>query len=127
MDHLVYKFEIYGVFLGISSKRPEDFSSHLECRLGQWYYEGEGKHCLSTMHGYREMEKPHQQVHDKGAEAVALFYAGDYLRALDAIGEMEKASALVLSALEDIAENGTESIGSPGYQSCRETLQATVH
>jgi Methyl-accepting chemotaxis protein (MCP) signalling domain/Chemoreceptor zinc-binding domain len=127
MDHLVYKFEIYGVFLGISSKKPEDFSSPHECRLGKWYYEGEGKHCLSTLNGYREMEAPHQQVHAKGVEAVTYFYAGEFRKGLDAIGEMEKASFLVLKALEDIAESGKQSVGSSEYRSCREAMQATVH
>ena len=51
-DHLVYKFEIYKVFLGVSEKKVEDFASHTACRLGKWYYEGDGRHCFSQLPGY---------------------------------------------------------------------------
>ena len=31
VDHLVYKFEVYKVFMGISDKKGKDFSSHTAC------------------------------------------------------------------------------------------------
>jgi hypothetical protein len=127
MDHLVYKFEIYRVFLGISTKKPEEFASHQACRLGKWYYEGEGKQCLSMLPGYREMEEPHQRFHRYGVEAVRHFYDGEYQQGLDAIAQMEKASFQVLDALETIAVSGKDVIGSPEYRGCRESLSATKH
>jgi hypothetical protein len=127
MDHLVYKFEIYRVFLGISTKKPEEFASHQACRLGKWYYEGEGKQCLSMLAGYKEMEEPHQRFHRYGVEAVKFFYDGEYQQGLDAIAQMEKASFQVLDALEAIAVNGKEVIGSPEYRGCREAMSATKH
>lgn len=39
-DHLVYKQEIYRVFLGLSDKKSDDFASHTACHLGKWYYRG---------------------------------------------------------------------------------------
>nr|WP_223293848.1 CZB domain-containing protein [Sideroxydans lithotrophicus] len=127
MDHLVYKFEIYKVFLGTSSKKPEEFSSHQSCRLGKWYYEGEGKHCFSKLHGYQEMAEPHQRFHRYGVEAVTHYHEGQYQRGLEAIAEMEKASFMVLESLEMIAESGKENINSENYQECRESMQATRH
>jgi hypothetical protein len=127
MDHLVYKFEIYRVFLGISTKKPEEFASHQACRLGKWYYEGEGKQCLSMLAGYKEMEEPHQRFHRHGVEAVKFFYDGEYQQGLDAIAQMEKASFQVLDALETIAVSGKEVIGSPEYRGCRESMSATKH
>jgi hypothetical protein len=123
VDHLVYKFEIYKVFLGISGKTPEEFASHHGCRLGKWYYEGEGKLCFSHLRGYREMETPHQQFHERGVAAVTAFYNGDYRKGLAAISDMEKFSFHVLEALEVIAESGSETVSAADYKGCRERPQ----
>ena len=127
VDHLVYKFEIYKVFLGTSIKKPEEFASHEHCRLGKWYYEGEGKHCFSRLHGYQEMAEPHQRFHRHGVAAVTHFHEGHYQLGLEAVAEMEKASFEVLKTLEAIAESGKENINSEEYQECRESMGATKH
>ena len=123
VDHLVFKFEIYKVFLGTSTKKPEEFASHQACRLGKWYYEGEGMHCFSKLNGFREMEEPHQRFHRNGVEAVTHYHEGNYQLGLDAIAEMEKASFKVLESLETIAESGKKNINSEDYQECREAAK----
>ncbi|MFH2134893.1 MAG: methyl-accepting chemotaxis protein [Pseudomonadota bacterium] len=127
VDHLVYKFEVYKVFLGVSSKKPEDFADHHSCRLGKWYYEGEGGHCFSSFVGYKEMEEPHKRVHHFGVNALKQYYGGEYKAGLHSIAEMEKASMEVLTALETIASSGKEHISTPEYQSCAESVCATRH
>ena len=107
MDHLVFKFEVYKVFIGASEKKAGDFSSHQMCRLGKWYYEGEGKQCFSRLDGYAAMERPHIAVHQHGREAVEKLYAGDFAGGAESIGLMEKASMEVLECLERMAQAGT--------------------
>ncbi|MBY0579796.1 MAG: CZB domain-containing protein [Burkholderiales bacterium] len=106
VDHLIYKFEIYKVFLKLSEKRQEDFSDHTMCRLGKWYYEGEGRSCFSMLPGYREMESPHMSVHKAGQEALSRFYAGDYEGGIASVSKMEEASMSVLDNLEKMAASG---------------------
>ena len=43
MDHVVWKLEVYQVMLCMSNKSFKDFADHTMCRLGQWYYQGEGQ------------------------------------------------------------------------------------
>ena len=106
IDHLIYKFEIYKVFMGISGKTAEDFASHANCRMGKWYYEGEGKECFSKLDGYAEMERPHKEVHHHGKAAVEALQAGDPLGGMDHVARMEAASMSVISALERLAVSG---------------------
>ncbi len=106
VDHLVYKFEIYKVFMGLSDKTEADFADHTTCRLGKWYYEGDGKEWCDHLPGYREIESPHQAVHRHGREAVRLFRAGECAQGLKAISDMEQASFAVLQELEKLAESG---------------------
>ncbi len=124
VDHLVYKFEIYKVFLGVSSKKTEDFSSHHACRLGKWYYEGEGKHCFSKLEGYREMELPHQQFHLQGVAAVTHYHEGRYQKGIDAIADMEKASVKVLAALDMLAQSGSQSVTTSGHRGCSKSAKS---
>ncbi|WP_131112288.1 methyl-accepting chemotaxis protein [Sulfuricystis thermophila] len=105
-DHLVFKMEIYLVFLGISDKNPEDFASHTTCRLGKWYYEGDGKACFSQLSGYGAVEAPHVLVHQHGQTAVQAYRDGDYAKGLAELGAMEAASREVLQHLETMAIAG---------------------
>ncbi len=127
VDHLVYKFEIYKVFLGISNKKPEEFADHHSCRLGKWYYDGEGGHCFSGFHGFKEMEAPHKRVHECGVEALQQYHAGNYQAGLLAIAQMEEASLAVLAALESVAQSGRENVESAEFRSCAGETPATRH
>jgi len=106
IDHILYKFEIYKVFMGVSDRSADSFSSHTDCRLGKWYFEGEGKDCFSRLDGYTAVASPHQTFHQHGKEAVAAFRAGESSRGIELVGKMEAESMEVLSALERIAVAG---------------------
>ena len=64
LDHVVYKNNLYTFILGSSN----DFgiSSHKGCRLGKWYYEGDGYQHFRDTQGYRDLEKYHANVHNYG-------------------------------------------------------------
>ena len=85
LDHLFYKFEIYQVLMMVSNKTEADFSNHLSCRLGKWFYEGDGKHCFSLLPGYNEFEL-----------------------AIAALKRMEESSLIVMSSLEKMAKSGED-------------------
>jgi hypothetical protein len=105
-DHLVFKQQIYRVFMGTSEKAADDFSSHTACRLGKWYYEGDGRECFSKLPGYGAVEAPHKRVHDHGRAAVAAFHAGNVEAGVSNLGQMEDASMEVLAGLDQIAASG---------------------
>jgi methyl-accepting chemotaxis protein len=106
IDHLVYKFEVYKVFMCQSEKKVEDFADHTRCRLGKWYYEGNGKTRYSNLSGYREMEAPHQRFHTAGLTALRAHFEGAFDKSFAAIAEMEAASIDVLANLDRIAHSG---------------------
>ncbi len=105
-DHLIYKMEVYKVLMGTSEKSASDFASHNACRLGKWYYEGEGKACFSHLPAYAEIEQPHKQVHINGKSAIENFHAHDLNTAVNCLQAMEQASIQVLRGLEILAQQG---------------------
>jgi hypothetical protein len=106
IDHLVFKFEIYRVLFDLSDKKLESFANHTMCRLGKWYYGGEGQECYSKLSGYREIETPHIAVHYQGIEALKQFNAKDFVGTISAVEKMEIASMNVLASLEKMAASG---------------------
>lgn len=106
VDHLIYKFRLYQVLFGISHESESQFASHQECRLGKWYYEGEGKACFSRLSGYSEIETPHIKVHESAFEALRANARGDAGATVTAVASMEAASLLVLAGLEKMSLSG---------------------
>lgn len=108
VDHLIYKFEVYRVMLGLSEKTVKDFASHTNCRLGKWYYEGDGRECFSRLPGYREIEEPHKRVHDSALSALLACANKEGEKMLRDIDTMEAASIEVLVNLELMAATGDQ-------------------
>ncbi len=99
IDELILKLEIYKVFLGLSDLRPEQIPDETVCRLGLWYYDGEGKSLFSRLPGYAALETPHRAVHEHARRALTLHYAGNVDGALTALATMEQANLSVMSGL----------------------------
>ncbi|WP_299006123.1 methyl-accepting chemotaxis protein [uncultured Shewanella sp.] len=99
MDHIVWKLEVYKVMLGMSNKTMSDFADHTMCRLGKWYYQGEGAEKYSSLPYFRALEKPHVALHQNGISALDALEQGDEAKAVQYLDLMEKASAEILSHL----------------------------
>lgn len=105
VDHLVFKFKIYMSLFGIDTLGANKVVSHTACRLGNWYYDGEGKECFSQLPGYRELEPPHIEVHNSGMRALQCNEMGDMFGMLHAVESMELASQKVVDNLNRMAES----------------------
>jgi predicted nucleic acid-binding Zn-ribbon protein len=106
MDHLAFKMDVYKAFMGLSETKAKDLSTHHSCRLGKWYYEGAGVKCYSKLDGYKQVETPHQRIHESAHKALTLLEQGDRIGAAKALKVMEVTSIEVLEYLESIAIAG---------------------
>jgi hypothetical protein len=71
VDHMIYKQRTYMV---LNSGGDSQYVNAVtvdwhNCRLGKWYYEGDGKTRFGNVASFSAMEKPHSDVH-KCAHAV---------------------------------------------------------
>ena len=108
VDHLVFKFRIYMGLFGLIGLAPADVAAHTACRLGKWYYEGEGRACFSRLGGYRELEAPHIEVHQAGIAALTARDQGDVVQMLRHVEVMEAASARVVACLDRMAASAQD-------------------
>ena len=102
LDHVLWKVNTY---YSASTKKEEfKFVDHHNCRLGKWYYEGEGKENFSNTPSYSKLETPHAVVHNGTHKVFDLMVADDVdvSELLNAFGEMEKGSDEVFLTLDQI-------------------------
>lgn len=103
MDHLVWKSEVYRIY---DSDKDESihFDNHQLCRLGRWYYEGEGKEKYESLKSYKDLEQPHIEIHQYGLRVVECVKEKDYPQALEALKKMELASDQVMLCLDRLTD-----------------------
>jgi hypothetical protein len=107
MDHIVWKLEIYKRLMGFSTKTSDDFTHHTGCRLGKWYYEGEGAKNYNKNSAFIALEHPHAEIHTLGLSALSWMEKGDTDKVLAMLVGMEAASTQVVNLLSEISESAS--------------------
>lgn len=104
LDHVIWKVNTY---ISILEEKPAfQFVDHHNCRLGKWYYEGDGHKNFSSLSNYRNLEASHAKVHD-GTKVIFTFLnniRGNISSIIDGVDEMEAASNKVFDGLDYILE-----------------------
>ena len=98
LDHIVWKGDVYAKMFENSSKSIDEFAKHTDCRLGKWYYQGDGKKYASHQ-AYSALEEPHKRVHAAGIEAMLAAKEDDARAARLSLRKMEDASVEVFRHL----------------------------
>lgn len=98
LDHVVWKSEVYRYIWGMSQKNIDEFADHTMCRLGKWYYQGDGQH-YKTHGAFKQLEIPHKEVHQNGIAALNAHMQKDEKKVLEYLHKMEKASDNVIDIL----------------------------
>lgn len=123
LDHVVWKAEVFRTYWGMSRKTAADFEDHCQCRLGKWYYEGDGMTYFSNLKAYKALEAPHRQVHESGIAALTLYAKGDAEGSFQALQKMEAASQAVLNELTKLE---TEILASDMLQNRYQNAEAAT-
>lgn len=102
MDHVIWKSEVYALLWELSDKDIDDFADHTCCRLGKWYYEGDGHLYHSHLPAFKALEAPHKAVHLSGIQALKHHQQGDSKNQIFYLEKMEAASVEVLDILSQL-------------------------
>jgi len=109
LDHVLWKTNTY---LSMNKKQQAfDFVDHHHCRLGKWYYEGEGKEFFSNAPSYKTLEHPHSEVHNGTKTVFDLIGQSplNYEQLYNAFQVIEQNSLQVFSALDAIGKESGHS------------------
>jgi len=110
LDHLMFKANGYKtVFTG---KTTGHFASDNECRLGKWYFEGNGKDKFGKVPSYNKLAQPHKEVHDNIKKAVECVEAGTCTKhsqnVMTYFDAAQKASIQVINILDNMLQEEKE-------------------
>ena len=112
LDHVIYKNNLYQLLFGESNEfKP---SAHTACRLGKWYDTGLGKTEFGAVKSYKQLNKPHQIVHDE-ANSLADECAGNAVTCSKAkieekVKNIEVSSQDVFRILDSMLEEKNDAI-----------------
>ncbi|WP_314925597.1 MULTISPECIES: methyl-accepting chemotaxis protein [Aeromonas] len=98
LDHAVWKNTIYR-FID-QQHFHEPVNGHTECRLGRWYFEGQGAELFARQPGFRELDGPHKRVHESGKAALHARQQGNIKEMVEQLKTMESASMQVVHCID---------------------------
>lgn len=103
-DHLLWKWKIYNMILGVADIDSKEVTSHELCRLGKWYY-GDLNAKVKSMDAFKKLEAPHKDVHHYAKLAVDCHNSGDNIGVEKAFEQLEHASNIVLTLLTELEKD----------------------
>ncbi|MDN3685262.1 CZB domain-containing protein [Vibrio sinaloensis] len=108
LDHALWKKTI-STDCCKNGQFTETVNSHSECRLGQWYYRGDGQ-AFNHLRSFSMIEEPHKGVHESGRRAMNQANVGNMDAMASSINAMEDASERVVVQIDHLMD---EIIASP--------------
>ncbi|PAF47550.1 hypothetical protein BKH46_03750 [Helicobacter sp. 12S02634-8] len=113
LDHTVYKNNLYALLFKISDSFNQ--VQHQNCRLGKWYFEGDGKQYFSSTQGYKNLDSFHAAVHtEANALAKTLLDSPTFPTKTfidQKISSMEDNSRSVMKSIDEMQREKQEEIG----------------
>jgi len=101
-DHILWKWRIYNMFLGLENVEPSDVSSHRDCRLGKWFAAARTVERFGHLQEYSELDAYHLRVHESAKLAAEAFKVGNIQQAEAHLKEVDQASKQVLYFINNL-------------------------
>lgn len=112
LDHTVYKNNLYALLFKLSDSFNQ--VQHQNCRLGKWYFEGEGKKYFSSTQGYKNLDSYHATVHTEAnslAQALSEKTSEPSKNFIDQrVSNMENGSNGVMKSIDQMLEEKRDDI-----------------
>lgn len=103
LDHVIFKITGYGIVL---EKRDVELEDEHQCRLGEWYEQGEGKKVFASAPSYQKLAEPHHIIHHAVIDVVSCTKNDTCEERIDEIVEnfkkAEEASVELFGILDNI-------------------------
>ncbi|MEO5326753.1 MAG: bacteriohemerythrin [Magnetococcus sp. THC-1_WYH] len=107
--HLQWIGRLEQVIRGRSLLRPEEVSSHKQCKFGLWYF-SEGEKLFGTMELFRELGRVHENVHKAARDITAMVRDGKLEQArehMQVLNGLRRGMFSLLDRLYLVQEVGT--------------------
>lgn len=103
-DHILWKWRIYNMFLGLEKVNPSEVATHHNCRLGVWYFSEQTKKEFGHLQSFKDLDRYHAEVHNAAKDAAVNFQNNRIQEAEHDLQRIETASAQVLIYLDELID-----------------------
>ncbi len=110
LDHVAWKNNIYDALINGRATHEQAVADHTACRLGQWYYMGEGAQRYSELQSFHRLEAPHEAVHRSGRAALDAAAENRMADTVRHLAAMEEASLKVAEVIDSMAQEAERSL-----------------
>ena len=100
-DHRGFLQKISGCISGAAAVNASQLPDHHSCRFGKWYYR-EGTDICGDMPTFRQIETPHELIHQLAKDAVSAAAAGDKGKAELAFRQLQGTSGQMIGLLDKL-------------------------
>ena len=116
LDHVIY---MQNGYIGLERKGVGEEADaikvdHLNCRLGKWYYDGDGKYSYSHTEAYHQLEQYHAAVHQNVQHAMQMVKQ-DWMRDDKVLNELVNYIGLAEEASKGVCQSIGEMIEAKEY------------
>ena len=124
MDHIHWKNDVYKRCIADGVNASDEIADHHQCRLGKWYFEGDGRLFFSHLKSFKALDEPHEAVHVNGLQALELHDSGDKQGAINALQRMERASLEVQGLLDQMIQEMMDNLEQ--QEKAQQSQQASI-
>lgn len=100
-EHLLWKWWLISYLFGLYNMPEEQVLDHTQCRLGKWYYSVQDS-TIKDLSYFKEMEKPHEELHRLAKSIFQQIKNNDLIRAKSGIYELENISFKIVGYLDSL-------------------------
>ena len=98
-DHILWVQRVFNMLMGYDSL--DSVTTHNECRLGQWVKNEAPEQCRKHS-AFRELQSPHEAVHEAAREALQAHKSGNLQMAEAAFMRLRQESKKVIASLNTL-------------------------
>ncbi len=106
-DHVRFRRAIVDRLVDRNSLRPEELSTHLNCRLGIWYQSVTDPR-MKECDAFKAIDGVHQRFHELGKDVLTLCVEGKIEEAFRKLSELDKVSDETLDLLDNLGKKMDE-------------------
>nr|WP_019242159.1 MULTISPECIES: methyl-accepting chemotaxis protein [Bacillus] len=104
-DHLLWKWKIHNMLLGVETVHPNDVNEHTDCRLGNLYFNQDTIEMIGENKHYQELNQHPKDVHDYARKSVIAYESRNIEEAEMYFKKLESASEKVMNLIDEIIED----------------------
>jgi methyl-accepting chemotaxis protein len=100
-DHLLWRWRTYNMLLGYEKINLDLEEDYRNCSLGKWYY-GVSDESLTRYKSFKDIEKPHIELHEIIKEVVLAYDRGDINEVESLLIKIDKLSKTLIGLLDEL-------------------------